>query len=241
MVALKKRIWILLLASAGFVWADGGVPLPRQTSYHPKGASMSLAIGSLKPSGSSCKRMLTWQGQGEFFYTSWMSAGLNIRMNGGNLDKEYHIIYQRYLAHARFYGKFSDNFVILLGPIVGFENTDLSRMRDEESDTQKADDDLCSDEYAMGGFSYGMEAGFGWKIIRDIGFVFRGAYEAIENDYSLVQINAGFAYNLRNHVDWLKRNLLGSWVSIEMAFYHYPETELKNWGKMILLGINFAI
>ena len=80
---------------------DGGIPLPRETSYQQQGFGVGLGGGALFSSGTHCNTLAVWQGTLEYYYAQYLSAGFSARMYGGNVDDKYSMIYQRYHTHLR--------------------------------------------------------------------------------------------------------------------------------------------
>jgi hypothetical protein len=247
---VAKRIFtIILFLSLAFAssYADGGIPLPHQSANQPKGINVGLGFGGLSPSGKSCKNMGVWQGMAEYFYTERISAGWAIKMYGGNLDQEYALIYQRYHIHARMHFPISKNFSFYVSPIIGFETTDLSKIRenqDDEASATSVDTDesaQCSDEYSLNGFSAGIDLGMGWKFAPNWGLVSGFNYDYNSSPVSQLSFTGGIAYNLRNSFGFLEKNFLGTWLSLELVVHHYLGTDITSWGKSLLLGINLSI
>ncbi|MFA6835799.1 MAG: hypothetical protein WCR04_05285 [Fibrobacteraceae bacterium] len=222
---------------------DGGIPLPRETSYQERGAGVGLAVGGLFPSGEKCKNLFQWQGTGEFYYWPNISAGADIRMYGGNIDKEYAMIFQRYHVYGRYHVLMSPNWSVYVNPSFGFESTDLSKIRDDSNDNSFGLDEEsqseitgCDDEYSLDGFSTGMEIGSGWVFLPDW-----GTFSALGLDYSSAGVGQlsfylGLSFNIRNHWNYLKEDFLGSWISLEFIAHHYFTDEKTSWGEAILLA-----
>jgi hypothetical protein len=244
------RLFLTVL-SLGFALAsaevrDGGIPLVRQTAYQPRGMNLGLAAGALRPGGNRCHVLGQWQGTGEFFYWKNMSAGASIRFYGGNVDKDYALMYQRYHLYARWHFPWGSRFDFYLSPVVGFETTNLSKIREEETDeadgtAEENEKNLCKDEYSLNGFSAGIEAGTGVRVSEDW-----GVYGSARIDYNMsnvgqVSLIPGIAFNLRNYSDFLKNSFLGSWISLEFQFYHYLDSAGDDWGESGFLGLNFNI
>ena len=216
----------------------------RQTAYQSRGMNLGLAAGALRPSGNHCRKLAQWQGAGEFFYWKDISGGANIRFYGGDVDKNYALMYQRYHLYARWHFPWGNRVDFYLSPIMGFESTKLSKIRgndDESTTTEDEEESLCKDEYSLDGFSSGVEAGTGVRISDDW-----GAYGSVRVDYNMngvgqVSLTPGFAFNLRNYSDFLKNNFLGSWISLELQFYHYLDAAGDDWGESGFIGLNFNI
>ncbi len=227
-------------------YAEGGIPLPRQAVYQPKGINVGLGMGGLSPSGKSCRNMAVWQGRFEYFYTSQVSAGAALKMYGGNIDKKYALMYQRYHVYARYHFPISETFTFYLSPIIGFETTNLSRIRsDDESedspDAEDSDTGACSDEYSLDGFSAGFDAGMGWKFAPDWGLMSAFVYDYNVSHVRQLAFSTGVAYDVRHSFDFLRSRFLGTWLSFEFQIHHYLGTGSKAWGKSLILGINISI
>lgn len=244
------RLFLTVL-SLGFALAsaevrDGGIPLVRQTAYQSRGMNLGLAAGALRPGGNRCHVLGQWQGTGEFFYWKNMSGGASIRFYGGDVDKNYALMYQRYHLYARWHFPWGSRFDFFLSPVLGFETTNLSKIREDEKDdaggtAEEDEKNLCKDEYSLNGFSSGGEAGAGFRISDDW-----GVYGSAKIDYNMnkvgqVSLTPGIAFNLRNYSDFLKNSFLGSWISLEFQFYHYLDSAGDDWGESGFLGLNFNI
>ncbi|MFA6341994.1 MAG: hypothetical protein WCX75_03965 [Fibrobacteraceae bacterium] len=247
---MAKRIFtifLLLFLAFASSYADGGIPLPHQSANQPRGINVGLGLGGLSPSGKSCNGMGVWQGMAEYFYTERISAGWAIKMYGGNLDQEYALIYQRYHIHGRIHFPMSETFGFYISPIIGFETTDLSKIRKSQDDNTSAtsgnSDKLaqCSDEYSLNGFSAGIDVGMGWKFATNWGFISGLNYDQNSSPVSQFSFTGGIAYNLRNSFDFLEKNFLGTWLSLELVVHHYWGTDITSWGKSLMLGINLSI
>ena len=77
------------------------IPLPKQSAYTGRGFTVGIGVGAFDPS-EECDCMGVWQGQVDYFYTPWLSAGAEVRFFGGDMDSENSLLYSRY----RLFGKF---------------------------------------------------------------------------------------------------------------------------------------
>lgn len=103
------------------------IPLPRQTAYTGKGISIGLGAGIYSPT-DECDCLGIWQGQLEYFYTDWISAGIDVRFFGGDLDSDVMVMYQRYRLNMRFH-KAWQRLDLFLEPVLAFENISISEFR----------------------------------------------------------------------------------------------------------------
>lgn len=107
--------------------ATRNIPLPRQTAYTGKGLSIGVAGGIFNPT-EECDCMGIWQAQMEFFYTDWISGGIDVRYFGGDLDDEVMIMYQRYRLNVRLH-KAWEKLDLFIEPVFGLENSSISEFR----------------------------------------------------------------------------------------------------------------
>lgn len=105
------------------------IPLPRQTAYTGKGLSIGFGAGIFNPT-EDCDCMGVWQGQLEYFYADWISAGIDGRFFGGDLDSDVMVMYQRYRTNVRFH-KAWNNLDLFVEQVFSFENTSISELRDQ--------------------------------------------------------------------------------------------------------------
>lgn len=227
--------------------ADGGILLPRESSYQGKGFGVGIGGGSLFPSGKKCKALAQWQGTGEYAYSQYVSAGVSVRMYGGNIDDEISIIYQRYHSHVRLHYLVNPNWVLFAEPAFGFESTSLDEIRGKNSSgTSFATEEEvnkavgCDNEYSLDGASGAFTLGSGFALSESWSVNGAAGYEQSWSGVGQLSISLGFGFNLRNNVDYLKRNVLGAWIAFEMVARRYFSNETGDWGvaNMIALILN---
>ncbi len=226
--------------------ADGGFPLPRETSFQQKGIGAGLGIGPLFPSGKHCNTLVQWQGTMEYYYAKFLSAGFSVRMHGGDIDDRYSMIYQRYHTHLRLHFVADSNLSFYASPTFGFEATSLSEIRETSgaspnrfgvTDEKRKEAVGCDNEYGLDGFSGGMEFGTGYRFARD--WALSGA---LGLEYNLANVgqfsfSLGLGFNLRNHWDYLKNHFLGTWIVLEFLAHSYFSESSNSWGEALLLAL----
>jgi len=222
---------------------SGGILLPRETSYQMKGFGVGVGGGVLSPSGKRCKSLALWQGTLEYFYTKHVSAGISVRMYGGNIDEDISLLYQRYHSHVRLHYLANPRWSLYLEPSLGFEVTSLENIRDEGSEKEDLEDvegvessDGCQNEYTLDGFSTGLALGSGYALNESWAVNGAAGYEHNWSGVGQLTLAAGIGFNLRNNVDYLKRNVLGTWIALEATAHRYFFNETGEWGVALMLA-----
>lgn len=224
------------------------VPLPRLSAYTGKGLMVGLAFGLYNPT-EDCDCLGVWQGQGEYFYSDWISAGFDGRFFGGNLDKDKSVLYQRYRINTRFHfpqGEWS----WYVGPIIGFESTNLEDIRDEwhqrENEwgmpifgTMEEEEEIedCEKMFSLDGFSVGVDVGGGAVFLGVIGATASILYEYNFGGAQLLTISPGIAYNLQAVWPWAARHLSATWLSVETGFQRFFNRSVDSWALSGYLGV----
>lgn len=222
------------------------IPLPRQSAYTGYGLLVGLAAGIFNPT-KECDCLGVWQGQFEYFYSDWISAGGDVRFFGGDLDTDVMLRYQRYRVNTRFHFPqgFWDWFV---GPIVELENTDLEDIREEwhqrdiegwipgvsTKNEQEIED--CEKMFSLDGFSIGVEAGAGVSFLRFFGATGSVLYEYNFGGAQLLTLAPGVAFDLQEVWPWAKQRLSAMWVSFEMGFQRFFNRSVDSWAMAGYLG-----
>lgn len=226
--------------------ANGGIPLPRETSYQQKGIGVGLGIGPFFPSGNHCNTLVQWQGTLEYYYTSFLSGGFSVRMYGGDIDDKYSMIYQRYHTHLRFHFAPKSNWSLYLSQNLGFESTSLAELRENDgkaenrfgvTDEKQKEALGCDNEYSLSGFSSGLELGTGYLFAEDWAFLGGSGFEYNLSGVGQVSVILGIGFNLRNHWEFLSNHLLGSWVVLEFLAHRYFSESSGAWGEAVLLAL----
>lgn len=210
------RFVFLLLLWVSSLGADQSIPLPRQTVYVPHGFAGGMGLGSV--GRHNCKDMAIWQVQGDFFYTPTLSAGPNMVLYGGNADDQTSITYQRYYLQAKFHRK-HDRYSLFLGPMLGFDNTNLQELRRElEGGVEEIGDGEevnCAETYGTQGMSLGYEAGLGVLLGQDWGATLGHSFALTTGQDAQFALSLGLAFNVWNYWARLRETLLGAWVVLE--------------------------
>ena len=222
------------------------IPLPRQSAYTGYGLLVGLAAGIFNPT-KECDCLGVWQGQFEFFYRDWISAGGDVRFFGGNLDTDVMLRYQRYRVNTRFHFPHSiwDWYV---GPIVELENTDLEDIREEwhqrdmegwipgASTKTEQKTEECEKMFSLDGFSIGAEAGAGVSFLGFLGATGSVLYEYNFGGAQLLTLAPGVAFDLQEVWPWAKQRLSAMWVSFEMGFQRFFNRSVDSWAMAGYLG-----
>lgn len=227
------------------------IPLPHQSAYAAKGVSIGIAGGVVNPT-ENCDCLGLWQGQVEYFYTSFLSMGADVRFFGGDLDDDKMLMYQRYRISAKAHLAFS-SFDIYLAPLLGMENTNLEEFREEWDNRSdhwwRGGDDAdsvryienCEKMFSLDGFSGGVDLGLGWKFSKYVGVSGSALYEYNFSGAQLLTLSPGLALDLRQVWPWAKKRLLSSWLSFEFMAQRYFNRGVSNWLSAGVLGIQIGI
>lgn len=207
----------ILLSVFSVSWAERSIPLPRQTVYVPQGFAGGMGIGTVGQ--TRCKNMAIWQVQGDYFYAPQFSAGLNMVLYGGNADKQTSMTYQRYYLQAKFHRP-RDRYTLFIGPILGFDNTNLQELRrelrpdDEEPVPDEGSGD-CAASYGTQGISLGYETGLGVLLSQNWGMTAGHAMATTTDRDALLAFSLGVNFNLWNHWERLQTTLQDAWLLLE--------------------------
>lgn len=245
--ASKKKVFAPTIKS---------IPLPRQTAYIGAGLSVGIGAGIYNPT-DDCDCMGIWQAQVEYFYADWISAVVDVRFLGGDLDDFSMLMYQRYRMDARVH-KAWDSFDIFLEPFFSFETTSISAFREEvhkaisddsdgdeggsaDGDSLDVEKDVCEKMFSMDGFSVGMGTGFGWRISRFLGLTGSAMMEYSFSKSALLSLTPGLALNLREFWPWGKNNLRSTWFSAEFGFQRFFNRGVGAWTTHFFVGVQVGI
>jgi len=210
-------ISLLLLAQAASL-AD--IPLPNRNIAQSKGMSAGVGFGS--QIYSKCRNLFTWTGYGNYSYNQIFSAGASIKFSGGILDTISSIIYQRYSINTMF-ARVRPKYVLFLGPVFSFENTDLQDLFDEfqhiGSNEEKEDrgETECGEMSSVVGSSIGYQSGIGYLINSDWGVAAGHVLDLTFSGNYLLSLSASVAFNLRGRFEKLKENTQNCWISLEYS------------------------
>ena len=234
------------------------VALPGQSAYTGVGISFGLAFGIFNPV-EDCDCMGMWQSQLEYFYSDWVSGGLEARFFGGDVDNDAMVMYQRYRLNVRFHrpGGGADFFV---GPIIGLESTNISEFRKQvrgkktttkhwwetddsekdETDTLPDKDDICRRMFSLDGFTIGLGAGGGYNL--NSYFSVTGLLQMEYNFSNDVMLNIvpGIAFNLHEVWPWARRTLRSTWISFEIGGQRSFNRDVDGWSNVFVLGVQLG-
>lgn len=224
------------------------VPLPRLSAYTGYGLLVGLAFGLYNPT-EDCDCLGVWQGQFEFFYNDWISAGGDVRFFGGDLDDDKSVLYQRYRINTHFHFPHT-SWSWYVGPAIGFESTNLEDIREEwhqrENEwgmpifgTVEDEDEIedCEKMFSLDGFSIGIDVGGGVSFFNIFGITGSILYEYNFGGAQLLTISPGIAYNMQEMWPWAKRNLSAVWLSVETGFQRFFNRSVDSWAMSIYLGV----
>lgn len=242
---------VSLFASDSLSTDGVNFPLPRQSAYIGKGFSVGLAGGVFEPT-RECDCLGVWQGQGEFFYSPWLSGGMDVRFFGGDLDSDVMVMYQRYRINLKLF-LVGDIFTVYLSPVLGLENTSLSEFRHElrglwtdegggeEEEELQEERNSCERMFSLGGFTLGMDMGVGVVLGRYFGLTGSFLYEYSFAEAQLLTVTPGLAFDLRRVWGFARRKLRSSWISAEVGFQRYFNRGVTSWAKSFTLGLQLGL
>lgn len=234
------------------------IPLPRQTAYTGKGLSIGIAGGVYNPT-DDCDCVGNWQGQLEYFYTPTISAGMDVRFLGGDLDSDVMIMYQRYRLNMRFHKVF-ENLDMYLEPVFGLENTSISEFREQVSshktgnrldgwssslpqDTIENDSirGKCEKMFSLDGFSLGVGLGLGYRINELWGLTGSALLEYNFARAVQLTLTPGVALNLQRVWPWAKENLRSTWLSLEVGTQRFFNRGVTEWASFLFVGFQIGV
>ena len=219
-------------------YTDGGIPLPRQLSYTSKGIGIGMALGMTHPLGGEDKWLIAWNLLLEYFYTPRISGGGEVWIYGGEVDSKTLIIYRRYRLHARYHFPLFSRIDFFVAPLLWFENTDLTKLREEANADTVQNSYIYEDAPEQNGFAVGAEAGFGVKLPYHFGFTSEIVFEQSFSENPLLAWTFGLAYDLRSQVHFLQKNFYATWVSFEVTNRKYLSEKWDKIGCYFLLGLH---
>ena len=222
---------------------EGGILLPRETSYQMQGFGVGIGGGALSPSGKKCKALALWQGTLEYYYARYVSAGVSVRMYGGNIDDDISMIYQRYHSHVRLHYLVTPQWSLYLEPSLGFELTSLETIRGKNGDEDASEEseivetsEGCENEYTLDGFSSGLALGTGYALSESWSVNGAAGYEHNWSGVGQMTLAFGVGFNLRNNVEYLRNNVLGTWIALETVVHRYFFNETGELGVAVMLA-----
>ncbi|MDR1812166.1 MAG: hypothetical protein LBQ87_05020 [Candidatus Fibromonas sp.] len=211
----KLAISLLLLIAWPYAAA---VPLPGQTMAQVKGLDAGMGFGLVKHKG--CKALWTWTSQANYSYDSLLSGGPSLKFLGGNLDSTNNIVYQRYSASGKIMYNRS-RYALFIGPVLSFENTNLSTLRREFStigeNREHENATECGDLFAKIGSSIGYHSGGGFLATPSMGFSFGHNLDLTLDGAIIVSFSSSIAFNLREQFEKLRENTKNLWLSLEYS------------------------
>jgi len=213
-----------------FAFSHADIPLPEQGLEQDKGIVAGMGFGA--QNHVRCKTLWTWTGYGQYSYSSFLSGGMSIKFLGGNLDSANILINQRYSLDAKFMYS-QPRYVLFAGPVISFENTNLSVLRKEFANTEDTDgtdgaedsgaDTECRDFFTKIGSSVGYQSGIAYLITPNWGLSFGHNSDITLKGLFIVSFSGAIAFNLRERFEKLIENTRNVWLSLE-----YSTTLVKN-------------
>lgn len=236
------------------------IPLPRQTAYTGKGFSFGIGAGLYNPT-EDCDCVGIWQAQFEYFYSPTVSGGVDVRFLGGDLDSDVMIMYQRYRVNVRIH-KVWNKLDIYLEPVLGLENTSIEEFReqvkkhnseirddgwlvtDDEIETDslahKSIED-CEKMFSLDGFSLGVGGGVGYVLTDYMGITGSVLLEYNFSRAIQLTLTPGVALDLQRIWPWARKNLLSTWVSLEVGAQRYFNRGVEDWATYGFIGFQLGI
>jgi hypothetical protein len=230
----KFSLLALLLVFIAVSYAE--IPLPKQNIAQSSGLTAGMGIGTLK--STSCKTLWAWTGHIHHSYNSLFTSGASIKFLGGNLDSSNNIINQRYSIDTRITHN-EPNYVLFIGPVFSFENTNLSTLRNEFSNIGDKASDVridtqCSNTYEKIGSSIGYQSGVGFLVLPSLGFSLGHDLDLTLKGTIIASFNGSIAYNLRELFEKLINNTKNFWLALEYsALLSEGSTNIHN----VILGL----
>jgi len=235
---LHKLVFSLLFLfaySEAILQNQGTIPLPGQGIIQNKGLTAGMGFGTISRTG--CKNLLTWNVQGNYFYNSYISAGPSIKFLGGNLDSDNNLVNQRYSGNLKFIHT-QEKYAVFIGPVLSFDNTNLSTLRNEFShigEFRETQNDIeCKEIFEKTGSSVGYHIGTGFLLAPNLGLTFGHSFDWMLKGIYTVSLSTSIAYNLREHFEKLVENTKNSWLSLE---YLISPNQSKSNINSLILGI----
>lgn len=252
MKPLFSFVLILLLSISAFALPSkevpsGGIALPGQLSYMGEGIQIGLSLGMIRPLSEDDKLLAAWNGVFEYFYTSFLSAGVDVWIYGGDLDSKTMILFARYRIHSRFHYMVNSRFSLYFAPMVWFEDTSIDEIQEDISGkneivfSPKEEFDIYRGAPEQKGFAIAGEIGFGLRLVEGLGLVGSASIEKSFLSSSLFNVTAGFSYDIRRHSKFLQENVLGLNLSVEATLRRFIDDDWKNYSGYLLFGLNVGI
>jgi len=222
---LRKLVISLLFL---FTYSNA-IPLPNQGIVQSSGLTGGIGLGGLSRVG--CKNIWTWTMQGNYFYNSVISSGPSLKFGGGNLNSQKNLVNQRYSGNLKFMYT-QEKYAVFIGPVLSFDNTNLSSLRNEFSHIGAGKEETeCSEKTSS---SAGYHSGAGFLIAPNWGLTLGHSFDWMLTGTYMFSISASIAYSLREHFEKLIENTKNTWVSLE---YSISPNQSRSNTHNIILGI----
>jgi hypothetical protein len=228
---LRKLVISLLFL---FAYSEA-IPLPNQGIIQSKGLVAGMGLGTLNRAG--CKNLWTWNIQGNYFYNSLISSGPSLKFFGGNLDSENNLVNQRYSANLKI-TRTQEKYAVFIGPVISFDNTNLSTLKNEFSHIgevhETSNSTECKELFEKIGSSVGYHSGAGFLLTPNWGLTLGHSFDWMLTGTYTVSLSTSIAYNLREHFEKFIENTKSSWLSLE---YSISPNQSKSNTHSLILGI----
>jgi hypothetical protein len=193
--------------------ANAGLPLSRQSVAQDSGLMAGIAMGFA--GRAHCNHMWNWQGQVEYAYTDWISAGASLKFYGGKIDSASSLIYQRYSLQAKFI-RARPRYALFIGPVFSFDNTDLAALRGSIGRDTSAIS-ACAETFGNPGSSISYHAGGTYLFTESLAGILGQSFDIAFDGAIQVGISLGLAFNLHPYLGRFGENTQSSWLSMEMT------------------------
>jgi hypothetical protein len=215
--------WLTIGLLLFFLFANSsaGTPLPDFYIAQDKGLTAGMGFGTR--SYTSCKTLWTWTGYGQYSYNHVLSGGASIMFLGGNLDSAYNFIDQKYSLNLKLtYNQ--PKYVLTIGPVLSFKNTNLSALRKEFTNIGGANREHettvsteCEELLDKTSSSIGYQIGIGYLITPSWGLTFGHNLDITFKGAFTPSFSGSIAFNLRELFEKLMENTENLWLSLEYS------------------------
>jgi hypothetical protein len=229
------------------------IPYPNRSMYLDKGITGSVGFGYFEAEGQFYrgKAMFQWQGEGSFYYASYLSGGASAKIIAGEPSDSSTQVENRYVGFIRLHKRLS-SLAAFLGLFAGLYNLEFSLESAGGELSQKDSGDVNT---AL--FDFGLDIGTGWKFSSPLGITFGTQLEQVTDapslfkfvtgkklayTESLLRLNPGINLDLLFVFSELRNLCKGAYLSLEMqyAFIHDLENPRRDEEFIIILGGSVA-